>query len=173
MGFFAMRDRLFMPIGIGLVLLLVISLPAKADSINTFNFSTSLVGASGSVSGSFSYDTANHTFTSASLTFDSPIFGDLNFMSSNPQNGYLFIFMGKSGGSTVLYSILINPFNLSQFWLNGAIWNLNGAYAGYNYTQVPEGEDWFLYLIPSATVICGAFLMAGKRRPELRAVTTA
>lgn len=163
-----MRARSLIILVLSLLLVTAASLPARADSISNFNFSSNLIGASGSVSGSFAYDNTAHSFTSASLTFNSPIFGNVVFTASNPRNGYLFIFSGSNGGTSILYSIIINPLNLSQFWLTGGIWNLSGDYARYGTTQVPEGEEWFLFLIPAVLVIGGAFLLAAKQRTALQ-----
>lgn len=155
--------------GIGLLFLSIVCLPARADSISNFNFATSLVGATGSVSGSFIYDATTNTFLTASITFSSPVFGNFTVPAPNTQNGFLFVFGQNVASTSFLYSILLNPFNLSQFWVNGAVWNTHGNWAGYNYRQVPEGADWFLYLIPAATVLLGAVVLAGKQRQAFRA----
>ena len=164
-----MTRRSLTLVGISLLFLSVICLPARADSISTFNFATNLVGASGSVSGSFTYDSTTHVFTAASITFSSSIFGNFSVQAPNPQNGFLFVFGKNVGNTSFLYSIVLNPLNLDQFWLSGGIWNTQGNWAGYSYSQVPEGGDWFLYLIPSATVLLGAVVLAGKQRHALRA----
>jgi hypothetical protein len=155
--------------GISFCLLLAVCLPAKADTINTFNFSTNLVGASGTVSGSFTFNTQTNTFTSASLTFNSPIFGNFMISAPNPQNGFLFVFGTQAAGNAILYSILVNPFNLSQYWVSGGIAG-HGGYGNFNYTPVPEGAEWFLYLIPAACVMFGGIVLAGKQRQTLHAV---
>jgi hypothetical protein len=155
------RSLILVAITLGVVAL--IGLPAKADTINTFNFSTNLVGSAGTVTGSFTFDSTTNTFTSATLSFSSPIFGDFKISAPKPQDGFLFIFGTTANGNLVFYTILLNPFDLGQFWVNGLI-SGHGGYSEYNYTPIPEGAEWFLYLIPSAGVMLGAFLLAGKQR---------
>jgi hypothetical protein len=163
-----MKLRLLTILGLAVLLLLAASPTAKADPINNFSFSTNLIGASGSVSGSFSYNTQTHSFSNVSLTFNSPIFGNIQLTPSG-QNGWIFYFNGWVGSTKVIYAITMNPLNFSQFWVTGVIYDTKGDYAGYSYSQVPEGSDGLTYLIASAMVMLGAVVVAtGKQRSALR-----
>jgi hypothetical protein len=163
-----MNLRLITILGLGVLLLLAASPTAKADPINTFSFSTNLVGASGTVSGSFTFNSQTHSFSNVSLTFSSPIFGNFQ-LTPNPQNGWIFYYSGWVGSNQVVYTIIINPFNPSQFWVLGSISDKKGDYAGYGYIQVPEGNDGLSYLLASAMVLLGAIGVAvGKQREALQ-----
>lgn len=152
----------------GVVLVMCcVALPASANSINTYNFSYGLSGGAGTVTGSFTYNSSTLQFTSTSLSFVSSIFGNVTLSNFNPQTGILYLYGGTTGSDYVLFTILLNPLNLSQFWVSGTITNLRtGAYSSF-YTRVPEGGDWLAYLIPGFLVMLGGVYLKRVQSPRV------
>lgn len=148
------------------------SLPARADSVS-YNYSYNLVsgGSSvGTVSGTFTFNSSTATFSAASITFTSSLFGNVTLTSVGSQTGFVFAYAGVVGGNLILYTITVNPFNPSQYWVSGSITNLgNGATAVLKkYTSVPEGGTAYGYLIPSLVAVCGAIALAGRRPKNVK-----
>ncbi len=121
------------------VSLLALCVPVHASSITTYNYTTSLSGGSGTATGTFTYNSATSQFLSASISFVSSIYGNVTLSSTTPETGILSLYGGTVNGSSILYTILLNPLNLSQYWINGGIGN-NLKISGFQYAAtVPEG----------------------------------
>jgi hypothetical protein len=120
------------------VSLLALCVPVHASSISTYHYTTALSGGYGTATGTFTYNSASSQFLSASISFVSSIFGNVTLSSTIPQTGFLSLYGGTVNGSSVLYTILMNPLNLSQYWINGGIGN-NLKVSGFQYSTVPEG----------------------------------
>ena len=151
------------------MVLCAVAIPAHADSV-TYNFTYSLIsgGSSvGTVTGSFSYNSTTHTLSSATLTINSSLFGNVTLTSlGSSSSGFVFAFGGTVGGNYILYFITFNPLNPSQYWISGSILNLGTrsiAKFSSSYTAVPEGGAWYVYLVPSLLVMFGGMLLTGRR----------
>ena len=121
------------------VSLLALCVPVHASSISTYNYTTALSGGYGTATGTFTYNSATSQFVSSSISFVSSIFGNVTLSSTTPQTGILSLYGGTASGSSILYTILLNPLNLGQYWINGGIGN-NLKLSGFQYTNtVPEG----------------------------------
>jgi hypothetical protein len=169
-------------VGISVLLLSAIALPARADTISTFGFSnTPLVGSPGTtVSGSFTYNSATNTISGASISFNgSPVFANLTInlgSQTGDKNTFLFTFtttvFNPNTGKTdaVSFTVLLNPFNHSILAVGGKIYDPTGQGGGFytNKLNVPEGGSEFGYMLPSAMAMFGGILLAGKRRLPLR-----
>jgi hypothetical protein len=154
------------------LVLCAVSVPARADSV-TYNYSYNLVsgGSSvGTVTGSFSYNSSTFTMSNATITFNSSLFGNVTLQNLGSHTGFVFAYGGIVGGNFILYVITVNPLNPSQYWVTGTITNLKtGVTASLsNYTQVPEGGDWYAYLIPSLLAVCGGIALAGRQPRNAR-----
>lgn len=143
------------------------SIGAFAGSVSTFNYSTTLNGVSStSVQGTFTYNTATNTFTSASLSFvGNSIFGGLTGTVSKPQSGNTFVFNGIVDGYTVSYTIVLNPLT-GAYTATGSI-SINGTTGNFQFSQVPEGGARLSYLFASGLVLFGGIFLAGKQRRQL------
>lgn len=150
----------------GIVLVLcAVSIPAHADSV-TYNYTYNLISGNstvGTVTGSFTFNSSTNTLSNATLTINSSLFGNVT-LTSVGGSGFVFAFGGTVGGNYILYFITINPLNTSQYWVSGFILNSTGVggFSG-NYTSVPEGGAWYMYLVPSLLVMFGGMLLAGRR----------
>lgn len=155
-------------VGAVVLVLCAVAIPAHADSV-TYNFTYSLISGSssvGTVTGSFSYNSTTHTLSSATLTINSSLFGNVTLTSLGGSSGFVFAFGGTVGGNFILYFITFNPLNPSQYWISGSILNLSTGTVGKfsnSYTAVPEGGAWYMYLAPSLLVLFGGMLLAGRR----------
>jgi hypothetical protein len=153
---------------VGVIALVVcaVSLPARADSVS-YNYSYSLVsgGSSvGTVTGSFTFNSASATLSNATITFSSSLFGNVTLTNTGSKTGYVFMFSGVVGGNLIVYIITVNPLNPNQYSISGSITNLsNGLNAKIYRRTVPEGGDWYAYLLPSLLAVCGGVLLAGRR----------
>ncbi|HZQ69330.1 MAG TPA: hypothetical protein VFA68_12485 [Terriglobales bacterium] len=134
-------------------LLLILCVPIYADSISTYNFTTSLSGGFGTANGTFTYNTTTNTILSSSLSFVSSIFGNVTLTSTTAQGGFLFLYSGTVKGDSILYSVLLNPVNFGQYWIDGGITNWRQA-ASFHYTSVPEGGGIW-------TAMCSLLTMLG------------
>jgi hypothetical protein len=155
------------------VLLLAVSLSAFADSKDSFS-NVNLVGISGTVSGSFTFNSATHTFSNLTLSFDG---GKFNGDKAWSDGGKAKCAHGVceyswkeklAGGGWVSDTIL---FNLKTGWYE----DLGGIYKGKNggdfkYMSVPEGGTTLSYLMLSGFAMLAGILISGKRRRATRAV---
>lgn len=120
------------------VSLLTLCVPVHASSITTYNYVTALSGGNGTATGTFTYNSTTSQFVSASISFASSIYGNLTLNSTTQQTGIMSLYGGTVNGSSILYTILLNPLNLSQYWISGGIGN-NLKLSGFQYTTtVPE-----------------------------------
>jgi hypothetical protein len=155
--------------------LLILSLPALAGSVNSFS-NVKLQGVSGTVSGSFTFDSTTDQFSNCSLSFTGSAFNGVNVNDPNsvkgtyvPGQGWLFVWgTNDKSGDTIWYSILLNPAT-NQYWTAGWIANWQ-QHGNFNYSQVPEGGAELTYLLLSAMAVFCGILMSGKQR---RAIPTA
>lgn len=141
--------------------LVIASVPAHASSITTYNYSALLSGGYGSASGTFTYNTSTYQFVSSSISFSSSLFGNVTLISTTPETGFLSLYGGTVQGSSILYTILLNPLNLSQFWISGGIAN-NLKIAGFQYATVPEGGT-LSYALCSAITLLVIVGVRGKK----------
>jgi len=142
-------------------------LPMRANTIN-YNYSFSLGGNAGSVTGSFAYNATNYAFSNTSITFNSSIYGNVTLTNLNVQKGNLYVYGGKVGNDYILYSILINPKDPSQYTVSGTIVNMKtGKMSGFSNNfnmSAPEGGDWYVYALASALVLLGGISLARQQR---------
>src|SRR5271155_4460827 len=149
------------------VLVLVLSLPAFAGSISNFS-GVQLKGASGNVSGSFSFSSSNDQVSNLSLSFAGSTFGSVNVSDPSGLKGtkegqdWLFVWSTKENGDTIWCSILFNPLT-DQYQLGGWIDNWKNQ-GDFNYLQVPEGGTPLSFLMLSGLALFAGILVSGKRR---------
>jgi hypothetical protein len=155
--------------------LLAVSLSAYANSNDSFS-NVSLVGTSGTVSGSFTFNSSTQTFSNLTLSFSGGKFG-----GDNASNGggkakcrlgvCEFSWKEKlAGGGWVSDTILLNL-------KTGQYEDLGGIYKGkkggdFNYTSVPEGGSPLPYLLLSGFVMLAGILISGKRSRATRTART-
>ena len=154
------RAKLLAILGVWLVALCV---PVHADSITTYNFSTTLSGGYGTTSGTFTYNATTNTFLSASISFFSSLFGNVSLSSTNPELGFLSVYGGVVKGDSILYTILLNPLNPGQYWVDGGIATACRN-SSFQYTSVSEGGE-FSYAMCSVLMMV---LLVGVRRAKGR-----
>ena len=146
---------------------------AHADSKDSFS-NVSLIGTTGTVSGSFTFNSSTDSFSNLKLSFNGGMFGGDN--ASNPGGKAKCIlgvceFSWKeklAGGGWVSDTIL---FNLKT----GRYEDLGGIYKGKNggdfkYASVPEGGTPLSYLMLSGFVMLAGILISRKRRRAIRTV---
>lgn len=143
---------------------MALSISAFAGSITTVSYSAVLNGVPNTtVYGSFSYNTATDTFTSASLSFvGNSIFGGLSGTVNQPQYGSSFVLNETIAGYTVSYDILLNMLNPASYTAFGYISSGQGA-GGFR-TQVPDGGSPISYLSAAGLVLFAGIILAGKQR---------
>jgi len=151
------------------LLLLCISLPAFANSSNGGFNNVSLTGVSGTVTGSFTFNFANDTFSKLALAFNGGVFGGMGAKNSGGNASCLLGVCGffwktqMANGDWAWDTILIN-IRTGQYQAYGGIsnWQHQG---NFNYNMaVPEGGTALAYLSLSGFAIFAAILIAGKRR---------
>jgi len=155
-------------IGVLLTVLACIPLPVWADAIN-YNYGFNLGNGAGTVSGTFTYDASKYTFSGSSITFHSSVFGNVTLTSTGLQKGNLFVYSGVVGNDFILYSILVNPKDPSQYWVKGTIVNYKTGkvetfYEGFSNSQVPDGGEWYGYVMASGIILLAAVGLARQQR---------
>jgi hypothetical protein len=155
-------------------ILACIPLPVWADAIN-YNYAFNLDHGAGSVTGTFSYDTSKYSFASATITFNSSVFGNVTLTSNGVEKGNLFVYSGIVGHDLILYSILVNPKDPTQYWVKGTIVNLKTGqigtfYEGFSNSQVPEGGEWYGYVMASGLILLAAVGLARQQRRKALSV---
>lgn len=152
---------------------------ARADTIHTFTFSSPLSGpgiVNTTTSGLLTYNQTTHTI-SGSLGFSGgSIFSNLS-MNLAPQSGdqytYLFTFFPTAFNQNtnrldeIVLNVILNPVNLDLFWAGGRVCDVSrnagcGTFGSRDFSQVPEGGNYLVYLLGSATLLAG--LLVSKRR---------
>jgi hypothetical protein len=144
---------------------IALSIGAFAGSVETFNYSTSVNGVSNTtVQGTFTYNTATDTFTSAALSFvGNSIFGGLSGTDTKPQSGSTFVLNEMVDGYTVSYTIsLLNLLN-GTYSAGGSI-SLGQTTGSFQFNQVPEGGTQLSYLAACGLVLFTGLWFAGKQR---------
>jgi hypothetical protein len=150
---------------------LAVSLSAFANSNDSFS-NVNLTGVSGTVSGSFAFNSATDTFSHISLSFNGGVF---NGVDASDGGGKGTCILGVCGftfqehvphGGWVSDTILVNL-------KTGQFEDLGGIYKGrkggdFNYMSVPEGGTPLSYLMLSGFAILAGILISGKRRRTLR-----
>jgi len=177
-----MKSSRWAVVGVSLLVLAAVALPARADSIETYSFAnTPLVGVGVSnttASGSFSYDSGTHAITGATLTLNGGSFGNLTVNLGSPIGGnqYAYVFSTnvlnpQTGTMTsVTFTVFLNK-SFQVIGVSGLVVDLKagiGGIFGTDRFQVPEGGNWLGYLAPSSLVLLGALLLAGKQERALR-----
>jgi hypothetical protein len=151
--------------------LLAASLSASADSTNSFN-NVSLTGVSGTVSGSFSFNSSNDTFSAISLSFNGGVFGGVNAQNGGGNGTCILGVCGFSwraqlaNGNWVWDTILVN-LKTGRYQDLGGIYNRKNS-GDFHYSSVPEGGAPLSYLVLSGFAIFAGILMSGKHRPTAR-----
>jgi hypothetical protein len=160
----------------GVLLLSAVTLPARADTINTFGFSTPLQGVSSTtVSGTFTYNSTTHTLSAASLSFNgSSIFNTVSVTNLSSGTGNLFLYVvSVYNANTHTYDLLNLNIALSTngtpILVSGGICDFSksggcGTFSSQSFTVVPEGGTGFGYLAPAGMVLIGGMVMAGRPR---------
>jgi|SRR5271165_2340439 len=150
------------------VSLLFMCLPAFADSNDNFS-NVQLQGASGTVSGSFTFNSQTDRFSNVSISFVSPVFGTVNvnlgnFMGQQGWNGlWGFKWWGlASNGDFVQYNVTLNA--NGTFQVSGGIADWQGDHGTFNYLSVPEGGARLSYLTLSGLAILAGIFVSGKQR---------
>jgi hypothetical protein len=150
---------------------LAVSLSAFANSNDSFS-NVNLTGVSGTVSGSFVFNSATDTFSNISLSFNGGVF---NGVDASNGGGKGTCMLGVCGftfqehvphGGWVSDTIFVNL-------KTGQFEDLGGIYKGreggdFNYLSVPEGGNPLTYLMLSGFAILAGILISGKRRRTLR-----
>ena len=151
--------------------LLAASLSASADSTNSFN-NVSLTGVSGTVSGSFSFNSSSNTFSAISLSFNGGVFGGVNAQNGGGNGSCILGVCGFSwqaqlaNGNWVWDTILLN-LKTGQYQDLGGIYNWKNG-GNFNRLPVPEGGASLAYLGLSGVAMFAGILIAGKRRRSAR-----
>jgi len=151
---------------------LAVSLCASAGPIDNFS-GAKLTGVSqgGTVSGTFSFSTTTHQFSSIAVSFVSSVFGNVNATCQGWINGtyanglWSFQWSTVKNGDLINYKINFNPAT-GQFTASGSIanwWN-QGKFS----MSVPEGETPLSYLMLSGFAMFAGIVIAGRRRRALR-----
>ncbi len=144
----------------------VLSVAICASAGSTDNFSGSLVGASGTESGCFTFDSSTHSFSNIDLSFAGSTFGYVNAPNGGGQgscsNGICGYFWQTQVGSDWVWDAIVVYAN-GQYQDFGGISNSN-HYGGFNYMSVPEGGSRLAYLLLSAIAVFGAIFISGKSR---------
>jgi hypothetical protein len=156
---------------VSVLFLLAVSLSAFANSNDSFS-NVNLTGVSGTVSGSFVFNSTTDTFSSISLLFNGGVFNGGSASDGGGKATCLFGWCGFSwqaqatDGAWVTDSIIVNL-------KTGQFLDLGGVYQGRNdgdfkYLSVPEGGTPLPYLMLSGFAILAGILISGKRRRALR-----
>jgi hypothetical protein len=151
--------------------LLAVSLSASAGSTNNFS-NVSLTGVSGTVSGSFSFNSSSNTFSAISLSFNGGVFGGVHANNGGGKGACLLGVCGFSwqtqlaNGDWVWDSILLN-LKTGQYRDSGGIYNSKNG-GNFNRLPVPEGGAPLAYLGLSGVAMLAGILIAGKHRRSAR-----
>ena len=147
--------------------LLAVPFSAYANSNDSFS-NVSLVGTSGTVSGSFTFNSSNDSFSNISLLFGGTVFGGDNASNAGGKAICAFGFCGYTwktqlaDGSWVSDTIILN-LKTGQYRDFGGIYK--GQTGGdFRYLSVPEGGTELAYLLLSAFAVLSGILISGKRR---------
>jgi len=151
------------------VFVLAVSICASAGS--TDNFSGPLIGATGTESGSFTFNSTTDSFSGIKLSFAGSTFGNVNASNGGGQGscwngicGYFWQTQVLSAGGQkdwVWDAILV--YANGQYKDFGGISNSQNR-GGFNYMSVPEGGSRLAYLLLSAIAVFGAIFVSGKSR---------
>lgn len=143
---------------------LAVSICASADSKDCF--SGPLIGASGTESGQFTFDSTTDTFSGIKLSFAGSTFGNVNASNGGGQghcsNGICGYFWQMKVGSDWVWDAIVVYAN-GQYKDFGGISNSNN-YGGFSYMSVPEGGSRLAYLFMSGVAAFGAIFVSGKQR---------
>ena len=147
--------------------LLAVPFSAYASSKDSFS-NVSLVGAPGTVSGSFTFNSLTDVFSGISLSFGGSVFGKDNASNGGGKGICAFGFCGYTwktqlaDGSWVSDTIILN-LKTGQYRDFGGIYNRRTG-GDFKYISVPEGGTELAYLLLSAFAILSGILISGKRR---------
>ena len=152
------------------VFVLSVSICASAGS--TDNFSGPLIGATGTVAGSFTFNSTNDSFSGIQLSFGGSTFG--NVKASDPSGGQGTCLNGLCGfywqttvGSDTVWDAIVINVATGQYEDLGGIYNSQNN-GGFNYMSVSEGSSALAYLLLSAGAIFGGILLSGKNRRTVK-----
>ncbi len=151
----------------------VLSVSMFASAGSTDSFSGPLVGASGTESGQFTFDSTTDTFSGIKLSFAGSTFGNVNAANAGGKatwcsNGACgFVWQATVNGDTIWDLIVVN-LSTGQYTDAGIIFNSQNK-GGFNYMSVPEGSSGFTYLLMSTIAVFGAIFISGKHRRTARA----
>jgi hypothetical protein len=144
----------------------VLSAAICASAGSTDNFSGPLIGASGTESGCFTFDSSTDTFSNINLSFAGSTFGNVNAANGGAKaacaNGICGYFWQTQVGSDWVWDAIVVYAN-GQYQDFGGISNSKN-YGGFNYMSVPEGGSRLAYLLLSAIAVFGAIFVSGKSR---------
>lgn len=156
-------------------LLLLVCLPALADSNDNFS-KEKLTGSSGStVSGSFTFtgSASGGTFSGLSLSFNGGAFAGIN--ASDPSGGKATCLLGFCGfswktqvGSGWIWDTIVLNVATGQYQDFGGIRNWQNQW-NFDPMSVPEGGATLSYVMLSGLAVLAGILISGKRRHAARA----
>ena len=154
--------------GVCAIFIFLVSFSASASTICNFS-GVKLTGTSGSsVSGTFTVDSTNHTFSNVALSFNGGAFGGIKANGGNMQGiwiqgqQYLYTWFTTVSGNLVSWSIVYD-FKTGQYKEWGGISNWKNK-GDFNYLSVPEGGAELTYMMLSGVALFGGILISGKRR---------
>src|ERR1700733_5856567 len=151
---------------VSVMFVLALSICASASSND--NFSGPLQGASGNVSGSFTFNSSNDSFSNVTLSFTGCTFGNVNASDSNGgpgscKNGVCEFVWETQVGSDTIWDVILVTLSTGQFQDAGTISNYKNN-GGFNYMSTPEGGSALAYLFMSALAVFGAIALSGRNR---------
>jgi hypothetical protein len=157
---------------VSVMFVLALSICASAGS--TDNFSGPLQGASGNVSGSFTFNSSNDSFSNVKLSFSGSTFGNVNASDPNGgqgtcKNGVCEFVWKTQVGSDTIWDVILVTLSTGQFQDSGTISNYKNN-GGFNYMSASEGSSALAYLLLSAGAIFGGIFMSGKNRRTTQSI---
>jgi hypothetical protein len=166
---------------VSVVLLLVLSLPAFADSNGSFS-NEKLIGSSGStLSGSFTFtgNASGGTFSNLSLSFNGGAFGGVS--ASDAKGGKAtcafglcsFSWKAKAANGDWVWDKIVLNVKTGQYQDFGRINNWQNRWKFDPPVPVPEGGTPLSYLMLSGLAVSFGILMSGKQRRTTRSADSA
>jgi hypothetical protein len=161
--------RYFKSVTACVLFLLAVSLSAFAGSTKDVFSGAALVGTSGTVSGSFTFNTSTDQFSGFSLSFNGGVFAGATASNGGGQGtcyqGFCgFYFQGKASDGAWVTDMIVVNLKTGQFDDFGGIYNWQKQGGDFNYLSVPEGGAKLTYLMLSAIAVFGGILISGKQR---------
>jgi hypothetical protein len=153
------------------VFLLAVSLSAFGNSNGTFS-DVSLVGAPGTASGGFMFNSTTDSFSDLSVSFTGSEFGGLGSSDISGGQGtslggglYGFSWQTQLSNGDLVWDSVVFDVNNGQYLDFGGIETQNRQNQGdFNYLSVPEGGTPLSYLMLSGVAMFAGIFISRKRR---------